>query len=167
MTPRHDWIDILEVLRPGEPAAPRPSERLRERLLAATRQASRFEGFIDRLAALIGGTSDQARQLVEQIDRRDSWIESTIPGHRFMPVLGYGAAAADALKLVWVESGHPFPMHSHPTDELSFCIQGGARICEDLVLEPGDFLVIEAGQPHGGHSLEGEPCIMLLRRKTF
>ena len=166
MTLRPEWIDILEVLRDGEPAAPRPSRRLRERLLAATRQASRFEGFVDRLAALIGGTPDQARQLVERIDRQDTWVESTIPGHRFMPIQGHDAAAADVLEFVWVEAGWPFPTHSHQTDELSFCIQGGARMCEDLVLEPGDFLVTAAGKLHGGHSVDGEPCIMLLRRKT-
>ena len=163
MTAAPEWIDVLELLR-DTPAAQRPSERLRARLLAATQEATRFEGFIDRLAVLFGGSHEHARAMVARIDREEAWLECGVPGHRYIPIPGYGDAARDLLMWIRIEPGHVFPTHTHPTAELSFCIQGGARIRESLVLEAGDFLITEAGEAHACHSVRGEPCIMLLRR---
>jgi len=155
--------ELLAAEAGDEPV--RPSERLRQRVLGMTQQARRFEGFAERLAACMGCSTEAARVVLAKIDDDDAWSKSKVPGQRVMRLQGDGAQSADALVLVAIQPGFTVPMHRHSSDELAFCIQGGAEVRPGLVIEPGDFAITPAGVLHSCHSVRHETCIMLLRRR--
>ena len=160
-----ETLEHRELWPAGGEANPRPSERLRQRVMAATRQTSRFEGFTKRFAACIGSSEDVARQMLVRIDDEAAWHATQNPGHRTMKICGYGEASADKLMLVAIEPGCLVPLHRHRNDELAFCMQGGAELRPGLVIEPGDFVITPAGELHRCLSVRRQACIMLLRRR--
>ena len=72
----------------------------------------------------------------------------------------------EQMQLVWarLEPDYPYPMHSHPHDQVSVLIEGRLRLTvgdETRVIEPGDMWHAPAGVEHGGEVLDGKPVVFV------
>ncbi|MDQ7859312.1 MAG: cupin domain-containing protein [Armatimonadota bacterium] len=59
--------------------------------------------------------------------------------------------------LIELKAGASVPVHQHDNEQISYCISGAMRFILDgreLVLRPGEVLVIPGGVPHGAEVLE-------------
>ena len=63
------------------------------------------------------------------------------------------------LAQVFLKTGSVVPMHEHPNEQLTYILEGSLRMefpgdIPDVVVHPGEVLVIPSGVPHGALALE-------------
>ena len=88
--------------------------------------------------------------MVERIIWDNIPMEDVAPGMKRKIVTG------EKLMIVkmWFEDGFLVPLHSHENEQISQCLKGkmhfwfGENKEEELILEPGDIIVIPAHLPH-------------------
>lgn len=77
-----------------------------------------------------------------------------------------GNAQGLTLGRVVIKRGCSNPRHSHPNCEEALCLlKGRLRHTmggEEVVLEPGDTIVLDAGVPHNATSIGGEDAEMIV-----
>jgi anti-sigma factor ChrR (cupin superfamily) len=143
-----------------EPLPPKPI--LRQRVLASVEPTTLFEGFLDRFAELFDIRLEKARTLLEAAGAvgDQPWVESGLPGIRFLHFDG-GQRVADAhCGLVHIDAGQRIPTHQHYGDEWSFILQGRLQeepsgkiwACGELVYRP-------PGSAHAIHAVGTDPCL--------
>ena len=60
---------------------------------------------------------------------------------------------------VYLRGGSVVPMHEHPNEQVTYILEGSLRMefpgdTPDIVVHPGEVLVIPSGVPHGALALE-------------
>ena len=148
----------------------RPSDELRDAVLASVNAETRFEGFVDRLASLFDLGEEPVRELLAKIDDTSNniWESTIIPGVRILRFSG-GPRLADATcGIVHVKPGRIFPAHRHQDEELSLVLQGRAREDTGLIFQPGDINRRSAGSEHTFQTFGHEPLIfaVVLRKEN-
>ncbi|ETW96251.1 cupin domain-containing protein [Candidatus Entotheonella palauensis] len=118
-----------------------PSADARARLLGAVEPATRFDGFVDRLAALFDLKPERIRALLHLVDVWPSspWKASRIPGMQLLHFDGGPRVASADCGLVCIEPGHVVPRHQHQGNEWVLILQGRAYEEETgQIAAPGD-----------------------------
>ena len=85
------------------------------------------------------------------------------PGSGFHDTL---LVSGDEMQLVWakLEPDRPYPMHSHPFDQISLLVEGRLRLTvgnKTHVIGPGDMWHAPSGVLHGGDVLGGRPVVFV------
>ena len=153
--PEEDAMPSFESLR--------PSDGLRERVLASVEPASRFEGFVPRFARLFDVSEARAREILAvatDTDPRQGWVDTPLPGVRLYHFAGGPRVAAADCGLVRVDAGLPFPNHRHLGREWNFILTGGFDDSSGESFLPGDLLVRETDTTHAFRAQAGEPLLM-------
>ena len=138
-----------------------PSAALRERVLASVDPATRFEGFVLRVARLFDLAEDGARRVLASAGAADTegWVASEIDGVRLYHFEGGPTVAAADCGLVHLAPGTAFPRHRHLGDEWNLVLSGSAEEDSGEVWLPGDLAIREAGSVHGFRALGDEPFV--------
>ena len=154
----HEVLDKLNDVEP--PMYPRPE--LRDRLLKSLDGSTRFEGFVDRLAAFFDLTSIRIRELLETTDQVPSrpWEPSGIPGIHLLHFDGGERVAEADCGLVYLEKGSTFPAHRHKDTELAIVIDGEIHEDGGLVYQPGDLSYKPKGSVHSFRTSDAGPAIV-------
>ncbi len=139
----------------------RPSQRIRELVLASLDPGARFEGFGERVAALFDLSVQRARAILAGLDdvAGDAWEAGSVPGIRLLHLDGGPRVAAADCGLVHLEAGLRFPPHRHKGDEWSLVLAGRAQEDSGRFWEPGDILHEPPGSVHGFRALGDEPFV--------
>ncbi len=157
-----DDAQLREALTQLNPPGKAPPQLLRERLLGAiARPRLRFAPLFGALAELFDlGDSDLAG-IFERAAAAGAWVESPIPGARFLHLHGGPRVAAADNGLVRLAAGARFPRHRHLGLERVLVLAGGYRdeASGSLYLH-GDWLEMPAGTSHAYTALP--ECELLL-----
>lgn len=127
--------------------------RLRKRLLMSLDPPSRYEGFVERLTALLDLDTARIRELLQVVDQapHSPWQEGIFPGqYRLSFNAGQRLAGGDC-QLVFLAPGTTVPAHRHAGDEWGFVLKG--RVSRDLegksdVFASGDIMYNPASRVH-------------------
>ena len=137
-----------------------PSSSLREHVLGLVDSATRFSGFVDRVAHHFDIDRAKAASILAEIDRVATWEVGPIPGSLLLHLEG-GPRVADAdAGLVYFESGLEFPRHDHRGDEDQIILQGGFREPSGKTYVAGDVLKRTKGDRHSFVVHTKEACIV-------
>jgi len=135
----------------------------RARLLRSISGApGRFDAFVERLCTWLALPEREVRELLRCVDDPSAWRPSATPGHATIRLRS--SRRNERLTLARIDVGATFLAHAHPTDELVFCLAGGADQLNGAYLDAGDVDVTPAGNRHGCRNVGSVPCILLLRR---
>ncbi len=142
--------------------APAPSAARRRELLATLSPATRFEGFVARLAALLDVAPERARELVSLVPeaRAVPWVDDRVAGVRLLHFAGGPRHAASHCGLVHLAPGTRYPRHRHDGDEWSLVLAGSAE--EEgtgATWSPGDLVHRGPGSAHAFRALGGDPFV--------
>ena len=150
---------LAQVALAAEPQ--RPSQRIRELVLASLDPRARFEGFVERVAALFDLSVQRAREILAALDdvAGEAWEAGSVPGSRLFHLDGGPGVAAADCGLVHIEAELSFPPHRHKGDEWSLVLAGRAQEDSGRFWEPGDILYKPPGSVHGFCALGDEPFV--------
>ena len=139
----------------------RPSERIRDSLLAGLDPSTRFEGFVERVVAFFDLPVDRAREILSALDdvAGGAWEAGPAPGSRVFHLDGGSRVAAADCGLVHVEPGRVFHPHRHIGDEWSLVLQGRAQEDSGRFWDVGDILYKPPGSVHGFRALGDVPFV--------
>lgn len=141
------------------PVAPNP--RVREKLLKSVRAATRFEGYLDRLANLFDLEVARLREILTSADNdADVWHDAGVTGVKLMHFNGGPRVSSADCGLVQLEPGASFPRHTHCGDELALVLQGEVRDDSGCVFRSGDFAHMPSGSQHAFTAGEHEPLLL-------
>lgn len=101
-----------------------PTQDLRERIVSSSSDVRRFGHYDQRLADHFDIPIQQARELLDGIDRPESWKPGPLPGIQMIIVQLGGKFAGSVGALVRVAPGTHFPWHRHTGEEVSLMLQG-------------------------------------------
>jgi hypothetical protein len=150
-------LAALALSLPPEP----PPPGLRERVLAALPQASRFDALVDRVAGMIDLGADAVRGLLAKIDDPAGWEDGPPPARLYH--LPYGPALAGVdVGFVRVPAGAAFPRHRHLGEERVLVLQGGYVDSDGTVVRRGDVDPKPAGSEHAFTALPGTDLVYLV-----
>ncbi|HXK22388.1 MAG TPA: cupin domain-containing protein [Myxococcota bacterium] len=154
---RHDEEDVLPDFEPM-----RPSEGLRARVLASIEPASRFEGFVARVARLFDLSEPRAREIlaVAATVPGPGWIDTPLPGVRFHHFAGGPRVASADCGLVHLAPGTAFPRHRHRGREWNLVLSGSADESAGVCWLPGDLLVYETDSIHDFRAHADAPLLL-------
>ncbi len=142
-----------------------PSADARERLLASTRPASRFEGMVDRVGQLVDLGEEASRTLLHRIAGRVEdlvgWVEGDIAGAHYFHFDGGPRVAEADCGLVRIEPGVEFPTHRHVGSEITIVLAGRAVEDGGSTWAPGDLVVREPGSVHRFRAIGDEPFVFV------
>lgn len=136
-----------------------PSAALRERVLAIQDPATRFQGFVDRMARLFHFSRERAREVLAAVGDPDAGWVTPGPGVHLYHFEGGPEVARADCGLVKVAEGVDFPAHEHHGDEWSLNLQGRAREDGGRIFEPGELIHRAPGSRHGFRSIGDEPYV--------
>lgn len=138
-----------------------PSSRLRALILNATVDKTRFDGFVERFAALFDLGEQASCNLLEKIDNTEhaNWESTPFPGVTILKFPGGGQVSTATCGLVQVEVGKIFPAHQHQAKERNLVLQGAARDDQGGVYKPGDMFDFSSGSQHSFRTISDEPFI--------
>jgi len=121
--------------------------------------AARFEHLLPNVADLFDLSQNDARALLETIDKASSWADELAQGVWLCPVKP-GPKVADAFTvLVKVEPGAVFPTHTHGSRERVLILEGGYLDVGGTEFWRGELDVREPGTTHSFTGLPGLGCI--------
>ena len=148
------------------PLAPPPE--LKARLLASTREETRFEAFVDRLCEMLDLGSARVRSLLDEVDTVPGppWVQGLTPGNHLFD-FDAGPSLSDTdwpdahCGIVRLESGERFPRHRHSGTEHTFVIAGDLEDEQNCLL-PGDEIVYEVGSVHELRSSGDEALVFVV-----
>jgi anti-sigma factor ChrR (cupin superfamily) len=124
--------------------------------------ATRFEGFVERLAAFFDLPAARMRELAGAIadPAAPSWSDDVVAGVRLLHFAGGERRAAAHCGIVHVAAGVRYPRHRHEGTEWTFVLAGVAEDEDDgRRLEPGDLEAQPAGSAHAYRSAGDEPLV--------
>jgi quercetin dioxygenase-like cupin family protein len=152
--------DALALGEELEPATP-PAE-LRERILSDATHEGRLHRFADRVAALLDVSTDRAREMLDGIDRADSWESAPLPGIGLYHLDG-GPAVQNAITgFIRVEAGGFFPPHRHLGPEVVLVLQGHyVDEADGTEVGPGEEVSKQAETEHGLRAKPGPDLLYL------
>jgi putative transcriptional regulator len=155
--PRHDEEDVLPDFEPMQ-----PSDGLRARVLASIEPASRFEGFVARMARLFDVSEPRAREILAVADSvpGPGWVDTPLPGLRLHHFAGGPRVATADCGLVYLAPGTAFPTHRHLGREWNLVLAGSADESSGVCWFPGDLVVHETDTVHGFRAHATEPLIL-------
>jgi hypothetical protein len=138
-----------------------PSAELRRRVLASVDPATRFEGFVERMALLFDLPEPRIREILRAADAvgGDAWVATPIPGVRLYHFAGGPRVTGADCGLVHLAAGTAFPTHRHRGVEWSFVLAGTAVEDTGATWLPGDLLIREEGTAHAYRSVGDEPYL--------
>lgn len=151
--PRDPSLEPLAAIALGVAAiSPRPD--LRERLLASSARAHRFDDLEARVAQLLDVSRETAAQFLLSIDGpAEGWSPGPRPAVALLHVDG-GPAVRDAVTgFVRVDVGGEFPEHAHVGDEVVLVLQGAFEDSDGRRYGAGDEAVMPAGSTHHFRSI--------------
>ena len=139
-----------------------PSADRRAELLATLHPASRFEGFVARLATLLDLAPERVRELVQCIGQPagDAWVDGFVAGVRLLHFAGGPRHATADCGLVHLTPGTRFPHHRHVGDEWNLVLAGSAE--EEgtgAVWSAGDLVHCPPDTAHAFRALGSEPFV--------
>jgi quercetin dioxygenase-like cupin family protein len=145
----------------AEAAPMAPSAELRRRVLAAVDPATRFEGFVERMAVLFDLPEPRIREILRGADAvaGAGWVATPIPGVRLCHFAGGPRVTGADCGLVHLEAGAVFPPHRHRGVEFSFTLAGAGMEDGGDTWLPGDLVIREAGSVHGYRAVGDEPYL--------
>lgn len=147
----------------------RPTNRLKDRILASTSPTNHFEGFTERFAELFDLGEKEIRRLFSKIDNPnlDDWTSSPVlPGVGILEFPGGVRTASATCGLITVKPGTLFPRHRHQGEEWVLVLQGRARESDGRILNPGDLMISETGSEHAFKTLGSEPYVFAVLLKA-
>lgn len=165
-----DYRRELEALKEtfgqiGAVAQPlQPSAALRERVLGVAQPESRFDGFVDRLAALFELEVNAIREILRQASAAPEapWRAAELAGLFYLPVPTKRASSGVQTALVYLEPGINLPRHRHRGREQMFVLEGYAMADDGRQLAPGDRVDSPPGSEHEIEILEHMPCLFAI-----
>lgn len=139
----------------------RPSASLRNRVLEATQDVTRFAGFLERFADLFDLDRTTSQDLLAKIDpiSNHAWESTVFPGVKIMKFCGGPRVASATCGIVQVKAGKLFPAHRHQGDETTLVLQGKAQDDSAKTLLAGDIFHLPPGSSHSFHVLGDEPFV--------
>ena len=144
--------------------SPPPSDRLRQLVLGSIEPKTRFEGFVDRLTALLDLTPDRVRELLATIDTlpQTPWIAGKLPGAYLLHFDGGARVAQADCGLVYLQPGVMYPAHRHLGDEWALILQGCVDENGSHLHRPGDIVFKPTGSIHSFRIVGNEPCVFAI-----
>jgi putative transcriptional regulator len=160
MSRRTAWDPEEDAMPSFEPL--RPSDALRERVLASALPASRFEGFVARFARLFDVPEARAREILAAANTVPSqgWVDTPLPGLHLYHFSGGPRVATADCGLVYLAAGTPFPAHRHIGREWNLVLAGALDDSGGDCWLPGDLVIKEPDSVHHYRAQEGEPLIL-------
>jgi len=157
---RGAWDPEEDVMPSFEPL--RPSDALRQRVLASVEPASRFEGFVARFARLFDLPEARAREVLAAAHTVPSqgWVDTPLAGVRLYHFAGGPRVATADCGLVHLEAGTSFPAHRHIGREWNLVLAGAIDDSGGESWLPGDLVIKEADSVHHYRAQEGEPLLI-------
>jgi putative transcriptional regulator len=157
---RTTWDPEEDVMPSFEPV--RPSDALRQRVLASIEPASRFEGFVPRFARLFDLPETRAREILAAADTVPSqgWVDTPLAGVRLYHFAGGPRVATADCGLVHLDAGTPFPAHRHLGREWNLILAGALDDSGGESWLPGDIVIKEAETTHHYRAQAGEPLLL-------
>ena len=154
---QQDEEDVLPDFEPRQ-----PSEGLRARVLASIEPASRFEGFVARMARLFDLSEPRAREIlaVAATVPGPGWVDTPLRGLQLHHFSGGPRVASADCGLVHLAPGTAFPTHRHRGREWNLVLAGSADESSGVVWLPGDLLVYETDTVHRFRAHEREPLLL-------
>ena len=143
-----------------------PSRSLRARILASSFHESRFEGFVDRMAAMCDLPAERVRAVLADVDRsaepKSGWRALRRSGVRLYDFEGGPKVAGADCGLVEMAPGAVYPRHRHLGAEYSLVLQGAVELSDGRVLVPGDMNAMPAGSEHDLRSVGDEALVFVV-----
>jgi quercetin dioxygenase-like cupin family protein len=138
-----------------------PSEALRRRVLASIDPATRYEGFVERLALLFDLPEPRMREILREADSvaGAAWVAAPIPGVHLCHFRGGERVTGADCGLVHLAAGTEFPRHRHRGVEWTFVLSGSALEDGGDVWLPGDLVVRDEENVHGYRAIGDEPYL--------
>jgi quercetin dioxygenase-like cupin family protein len=138
-----------------------PSAELRRRVLAAADPATRFEGFVPRMALLFDLPEPRIREILREAEAvaGAAWVGTPIPGVRLCHFGGGPRVTGADCGLVHLAAGAVFPAHRHRGVEWSFALAGTGMEDGGEMWLPGDLVIREPGSVHGYRAAGDEPYL--------
>lgn len=151
--------DLFGSLEPSEPVMA-PSSALRHRLFATIDRERRFEGFVDRIAALFDLRPARVRELIARVSAVSEapWVDGPNGVRLFHFDVGPALAGAHS-GLVYIPGGGSFPEHGHVGDEIAFVLQGHLVEEDGESWVAGDLAFRPAGSRHALRCGGNEPVV--------
>ena len=162
---RRTFAEIRDVVSAmalaEEPVAPTPA--LRERLLASTREETRFDGFVQRLTGMLELGSARVRALLADVATAPGapWVPGVADGNELRHFDAGPSLAEAHCGLVRLEPGLGFPRHEHQGLEHTFVLAGAMEDAGQILL-PGDELVLESDSVHDFRSVGEEALVFVV-----
>ena len=155
-----ELASIEKALSLAETSA-QPSDRLRQLVLGSIEPATRFEGFVDRLTALLDLDPDRVRELLAAIDAvpQTPWVAGKLPGAHLLHFDGGARVAQADCGLIYLEPGVLYPAHRHLGDEWTLILRGCVDENGDHLYRPGDIIFKTVDSVHSFRIVGDEPCV--------
>ncbi len=153
---------LAELALTEEPL--RPGDALGARILASLDPRTRFEGFAERVAALLDLGLERTREILAHVAdvARAPWEDDRVAGVRLLHFPGGPRVATADCGLVQVAPGVVYPRHLHRGDEWAFVLQGRGQEDTGRVWEPGDVIRNPAGSSHAFRAISDEPFVFVV-----
>lgn len=153
--------DLLGSLEQSEPTMA-PSPGLRQRLLETIGPERRFEGFVDRIAALFDLPAARVREVTARVSAVSEapWVDGPTGVRLYHFDVGPALAGAHS-GLVYIPCGGSFPEHGHVGDEIAFVLQGHLVEENGESWVAGDLAFRPAGSRHALRCGGNEPVVFV------
>lgn len=158
-----DGLDpLVDAATWASGAAPLPAG-MREAILASARTEGRHERFARDVARLLDVDEGRARELLDGIDRSESWVAGPLPDVSLYHLEG-GPQVADAITgFVRLPQNAIFPEHRHLGDEAVLVVQGSfVDGVSGAIHRPGDVVHMPAGSAHDFRARPGPALVYLV-----
>lgn len=141
--------------------AQRPSEGLRDRLLASTAGDDNFSGYLERAAQMFDLSVEQTRRVLAAYQARSLPTEHPAEGIAITQVQAGPGRENCAVTITQLDPGASIPSHGHHGDEWGLVLKG--HLADDLGAHafPGDYVRTEKGSVHRVWNAGAVPCVVI------
>lgn len=162
-TAEQELKEVQAALEAFATSAPpvKPSNTLKQSILATLNKTTPFEGYTERFMALFDLNKEQVRELLKKAAAvtDNTFKPSGIPGAQLFYFNGGPRVSSATCGLLKLEPGRIFPAHQHQGNEHALILQGSAIDQSGQSYHPGDVMHYRKGSSHAFRADDTTPLI--------